>query len=333
MSKEEYTPGLVSIVVPVYNGENHLWYFLDSVLNQQYKNYELIIVDDGSTDNTEQVIGEYKSRFEAQGNNFVCLKQQNGGQASAMNTGLPYVKGEFLCWPDSDDIISPEYISALKKALDEHPECDIALATEMNCVSENNLTVEISHFKRQFPDNDLFYDIVMGKNINYALGKFLVRSQKFFEANGGRTIYDSRGGQNWQMMLPVLYKSKYIFVDKCLYTVVARADSHSRCNHTLAQMDRALEKYQDILYHVLKKICSPSDWEYYDKLLKEKKLHSGLSNCVWLNDKKEYDKRFKIMKSEGVSPTKEEKILYLQLNSRLFNKIYGLYRKAKGEDD
>lgn len=102
--------GLVSIITPCYNGEKFVSRFLDSVLDQSYTNIELIVINDGSTDQTEQILKSYEIKFKEKGIKFIHLFQSNGGQSSAINKGLEIFSGEYLTWPDSDDILTPDAI-------------------------------------------------------------------------------------------------------------------------------------------------------------------------------------------------------------------------------
>ena len=96
----------VSIVTPCYNGEKYLERFLKSILNQSYGNIELIFINDGSTDQTEEIIKKYKEEFDLHNIELTYLFQENAGQAAALNNGLKYVQGDYLLCMDSDDEIS-----------------------------------------------------------------------------------------------------------------------------------------------------------------------------------------------------------------------------------
>lgn len=332
---KKYEKGLVSIVSPVYNGETYLHWFLDSVLKQKYENYELIMINDGSTDSTKEILMRYAEIFRKKGRKFLYLEQENKGAAAALNCGLKNVSGEFLCWPDSDDILSENYILSLKNALDENPQCDIALATKTYSVFSDNLTKVHYSFQRSFPDGDLFYDFVVRNNIGYALGKFLVVTDKFFKALNGKEIYESRGGQNWQMMLPILYKSKHVFVDEYLYVVAERQNSHSRTNKSLSARDALTAEYRRILENVFADILSDADKERYNDILEQKYAKEYLFNAFYCADRKAFNDRLRkaLRFTRGFAEKKEIAAMTLQMNSVLFGFIYSQYRKARKIDD
>ncbi len=91
---------LVSVVIPVYNGERHIKDAIDSVLAQTYSQVELIVVDDGSTDNTKSLIKEYEG--------VEYRYQKNAGQAAARNSGIKHSRGEFVAFLDADDVWLPD---------------------------------------------------------------------------------------------------------------------------------------------------------------------------------------------------------------------------------
>src|SRR6266540_1479939 len=88
----------VSVVIPTYNRASLLREAIDSVLNQTFNDLELIIVDDGSTDNTEEVVHSFTDH------RLMYLKQQNEGASSARNAGIQAATGEFIAFLDSDDL-------------------------------------------------------------------------------------------------------------------------------------------------------------------------------------------------------------------------------------
>lgn len=92
---------VLSIVVAVYNGEKFLPHFFDSLIAQKLENWELIVVNDGSTDDSESVIHQYEDKFE----NFKVLTQENGGVSVARNTGMAVATGKYITFPDIDDEI------------------------------------------------------------------------------------------------------------------------------------------------------------------------------------------------------------------------------------
>jgi glycosyltransferase involved in cell wall biosynthesis len=114
--------GLVSIISPCYNVEKLLPRLLDSLLVQSYKKLEIILINDGSSDNTWRTINEYVPRLEAQGYLVKVLNQKNEGVASVMNGGLKLFSGEFLTWPDSDDWLTPDSIAERVRVFREYPE-------------------------------------------------------------------------------------------------------------------------------------------------------------------------------------------------------------------
>ena len=103
---KQMTP-LVSVIVPVYNVENYLKECLDSLINQSYNNIEVIIIDDGSTDNSSNILKEYTQDF------VKVYTQENAGQSAARNFGIDKATGKYLLFVDSDDYILKETIEEL----------------------------------------------------------------------------------------------------------------------------------------------------------------------------------------------------------------------------
>ena len=119
---------LVSVITPCYNGDKFLSIFLDSLLDQTYKNIEFIFVDDGSTDRTRTIFYSYVKRFKGKGYKLVYVKQaKNKGQAAALNKGLKYFTGEYLTWPDADDILHKDNIRLRVEFLEQHKECGMVV--------------------------------------------------------------------------------------------------------------------------------------------------------------------------------------------------------------
>lgn len=100
---------LISIIVPVYNSEKTIGRCISSILNQTYKNFELILIDDGSVDESLQICNDYKNND----NRLVVISQQNCGVSKARNQGLQVSKGEILSFIDSDDYIKEDFYQYL----------------------------------------------------------------------------------------------------------------------------------------------------------------------------------------------------------------------------
>lgn len=100
----------ISVIVPVYNVEPYLERCLDSILQNTYRNLEIICVDDGSTDNCGAILDRYAQRDDR----FVVIHKENGGPSAARNRGLDMVTGDFISFVDADDWIHPQYFEILK---------------------------------------------------------------------------------------------------------------------------------------------------------------------------------------------------------------------------
>ncbi|QNF26190.1 glycosyltransferase family 2 protein [Metabacillus elymi] len=99
----------VSVIVPVFNCEKFLYKCIESICKQTYSNIEIIVVNDGSTDNTEKIVLKMKE----QENRIIYYKQENSGPSEARNKGISLSKGEYLIFIDSDDTVEPSYIEML----------------------------------------------------------------------------------------------------------------------------------------------------------------------------------------------------------------------------
>ncbi len=103
---------LISVIIPVYNTEQYLERCLDSVLNNTYRNLEVICIDDGSTDRSLEVL----RRYEASDPRVIVISKENGGVSSARNAGLDRMTGEYVTFIDSDDFVHPQYVEILLSA-------------------------------------------------------------------------------------------------------------------------------------------------------------------------------------------------------------------------
>ena len=99
----------ISIIVPVYNSEKYLGVCIDSILSQSFRDFELILVDDGSKDSSAQICDEYAS----QDKRVRVIHKVNGGVSAARNDGLDIAKGEYVTFIDSDDWVEREFLSTI----------------------------------------------------------------------------------------------------------------------------------------------------------------------------------------------------------------------------
>ena len=125
MMKECSKP-LVSIIVPVYQVVDYVGVCVESLLRQTYKNLEILLVDDGSTDGSGEICDEYANRD----NRIRVIHQENQGLSAARNTGLDQALGEYVAFVDSDDAVLPDFIETLYDLADRYQADIVACAYE-----------------------------------------------------------------------------------------------------------------------------------------------------------------------------------------------------------
>lgn len=123
----------VSIIIPAYNAKDYIARSIDSALASNFANLEIVIVNDGSTDDTQKIIDWYDKNYE----NVVSIQKENGGVADARNVGIEAAKGEFIAFMDNDDLIRPDMISKLYNAIGQS---DCAIAPLFR-ITDNGYTV------------------------------------------------------------------------------------------------------------------------------------------------------------------------------------------------
>lgn len=115
----------ISVVIPAYNVEKYIKECLDSILNQTFQDFEIIIVNDGSTDNTLQILRQYEQEYS---DKVRVFDQENGGQSNARNNAFQYVTGKYLTYIDADDYILKDYLEKLYNCA-ENEKADLVICS------------------------------------------------------------------------------------------------------------------------------------------------------------------------------------------------------------
>lgn len=131
---------LISVIVPVYKVEQYLPRCIDSIINQDWQNYELILVDDGSPDRCGEICDEYA----AKDSRIRVIHKNNGGQSSAQNLALDVAEGEYICFVDSDDYVKESYLSYLFSLFSHCDDCKIVQANHY-IVRRDDCTQNFTH--------------------------------------------------------------------------------------------------------------------------------------------------------------------------------------------
>lgn len=160
---KKFVKGRVSVVTPVYNGEAFLPRFLKSIQAQTYRDLELILIDDGSSDQTVMVARNWKQRLEKEGIAVRIVEVPHRNASSAMGYGLPFVSGEYLCWPDSDDILRETSIEERVEFLKKYPEYHCVRSLAWYFDSESGERTVADEKRGDLKKEDLFWDILEGR--------------------------------------------------------------------------------------------------------------------------------------------------------------------------
>lgn len=319
---------MVSIVIPCFNGEKFINRCFNSILNQSYNNIEVILVNDGSVDKSEEIIKLERLKFKEKNIKFKYIYQQNKGAGGAINSGLKYVTGEYLTLLDIDDYLMPNSIEEKVRFLEDNKEYDI-VRTNGYYVSEENLNNETNLFVVNDDEKNnihIFDDLIEAKTNNWA-GSYMLRSSKLFEFYKDRNIYESKYGQNLQLLLPLAYKGKSGFIDKPLMKYIRQENSLSQLKGDFNLEVKNLLGYKQIRKHMLNIILLDDELNKYLERL-EIVYAKYLMNLAF------YKKDIKLLKENYIMLKKykandiEYKILYYNATNKILCLFFRVMRKV-----
>ena len=170
---------LVSVIVPIYNVENYVSKCIQSICEQTYSNIEIVLVDDGSTDNSGAICDDYKKKDMR----IKVIHKKNAGVSAARNTGINKSTGDYICFVDGDDYVMNDYVEYLLQ-LAQKKKAEIALTTEWFTsfdLKQNRNQEETVYSGERATEAILSYEIPIGVNNKIFSKEFLSRGVRFEE--------------------------------------------------------------------------------------------------------------------------------------------------------
>ena len=197
---------MFSIVVPVYNVENYLHECVRSLLNQSYDNFEVILVDDGSTDNSGIICEEYKNND----SRVTTYHKKNGGLSDARNFGIEKAVGKYMCFVDSDDYVATDMLYRYVECIMQYPELDVILEPGQYTITNDKvLNVKKYCGGKEFGcvSGQEAFSKVLTHTMWAAFGKLFRRD---FWMNNQFEFRVGIMSEDLDLIYKVLYKAKYV---------------------------------------------------------------------------------------------------------------------------
>ena len=238
-----------SVIIPVYNKEKFIHITLQSVLDQTFTDYELIIINDGSTDGSETIIQKYSD------NRILYCVQKNAGVANARNVGVSKATGEFICFLDADDYWYPTFLESIYDYIKQHPN-EKVFCTAIEIEFHKSIIPAIYSFKKTGDFERLnYFDASQKESIltssSVAIHKDVIKEVGSFDEKL-KTTEDT----DYWIRLGLRYE--VIFIHKILARYCYDPESLSRGNDkvfgdyffskysTVENQNRSLKKYMDL---------------------------------------------------------------------------------------
>ncbi len=292
---------LISIIIPVYNCQNYLKRCLDSVFLQDYSNYEVICIDDGSTDDSAQIAKEYNVRY---------YYQENSGQAVARNKGIELAKGEWLCFVDSDDAIQPNYLSKMYKATNN--DIDIVVCRIKRINEDGSYNIDVMKSLGIINNKEALVTVNLGPT-NKLIRKEVIKDSRF--------AGDKLRFEDVLFTTELLANSRHInIIDDILY------DYYIRENSTMRKFDNTLNDIFIILDRLINKPFYKDYKDEIDYIVFKNGLFGHLSRIIYFDSKtinNELEKADNYIK-KNVSDYKKNKYImsdkqpYFYVGTRLY---------------
>ena len=218
----------ITVIAPVYNVEHYLDKCLDSLINQTYKNLEIIVINDGSTDNSGIICQEYAQKD----NRIIYIEKENGGQSEARNMGLNRMTGSYVTFVDSDDWVELDYVEVLYNKLIEY-QADIAVGNYYSYNEQEGIfyfhIFGNSYYEKVYDNVSIFENFYESEHMkNFALicvGGKLYKSDLFREL---RFEVGKLGEDGYLNQKIYLLAEKTIYLNAGLYAYRQREGSSSR---------------------------------------------------------------------------------------------------------
>ncbi len=278
-----YKKPKVSVIIPTYNRAYSIRRAIQSILDQTYKNFEIIIVDDGSTDDTEKIV----KRFNDERIRYFRHDQNKGGGA-ARNTGIKAASGEYIAFQDSDDEWLPEKLEKQMKIF-EDTRIEFSIVYTGSWRIENNKKVYIPYSWVTRKEGDIHKELLKG---NFVTTQSIVLKKQCFEKSG---MFDENFPryQDWDLVIRLSKYYKFKFIDEPLLILYYTTDSIS-ANHDISTHREA---YIESLERILTK--------HYEDFKKEKNLlliyYSDIGNLLCSNNNMKKGKIY-FIKSYKLNP-------------------------------
>lgn len=315
---------LISVIIPTYNREETLSKAINSVLEQTYKNWELIIVDDASTDHTDSLIKQY---------NDLRIKYfrnvDNQGANYCRNLGAKYARGEFLAFLDSDNYWLPQKLE--KEIMEIEGTQNTIVFCQCKIIDTKNKNIS----REVYISSDDIPSLLVERNVIDTSAALI--SHKNFEEIGGFDIYMPRF-QDWEFFFRAanLYNFNFKFISDCLSVNVQQKNSISTSNYK--RIDALLYFYrkykdsvlnEDWLYHQL---CGINGVEYSDDEMNylEKKLIKLITE-FGQNREEGMHKLWKIYRNRLSSKQKQYELLYQWKLSDYSHNVQNYIKRIFGE--
>lgn len=229
-----------TVVIPLYNKEKHISRAVKSIINQTYQDFEIIIIDDGSTDNSlEKLMKINDSRIR-------IIKQMNNGVSSARNNGIDEARNEYIGFLDADDSWNPNFLESIKSLIEQYPLAG-AYATSYEIQREDGTTIESPSGK----SIEGSWEGIIDDYFKYALkgplisASSVVVGKKVFDYLGGFPIGIKRG-EDLDMWIRIALNYDVAYLNKICATYFHNADNRA-CKRKARLIDSAVNLTEDIL--------------------------------------------------------------------------------------
>ncbi|MCR8746795.1 glycosyltransferase family 2 protein [Romboutsia lituseburensis] len=236
----------ISVIIPCYNCENYIERTIESIKNQTFENFELIIIDDGSTDNSISVCDRLLNNSNL---NYKIVSQENGGVSKARNTGINHSRGKYIYMLDSDDFIEPELLEKMNKKLEEN-KLDIVFCG-YDMVDEYNNQLFSYNDKFNYLDSIISgidaFNLIINQKIILCTGSAIYKSELINKYNIRHYEHCSNGEDQEFQIKSLIHASRVGCVNEILLHYFQRRESmtHSTSLKRFAVLGamKRIEKY------------------------------------------------------------------------------------------